>query len=177
MYGGTQYGFVHDSDFTRVSSSLSYWEKVIEKFYTKYKGIAKWHETLLQEVGRTGRIVSPFGRVFTYERTDRGELPAQAIKNYIVQGTGADIVAMARVSLYKRWKKTNIEGKLILTVHDSIVIDCPNKEVDRWVALVNEVFRDLPNNINRMFKVNYPLDVKVEIAVGKNQKDLTEIEI
>lgn len=175
IYGGTEYGFVNDSDFTRVSTSKNYWRGVIDKFYSKYRGIASWHDGLLQEVGRTGKIVTPFGRVFNYGRKENGDLPASAIKNYIVQGTGADIVAMARVSMFKRWKKSGIEGKLINTVHDSIVIDCPSKEVDKVVALTNEVFRDLPGNINKMFGVDFNLPVKVEIAVGPNQKDLKEL--
>lgn len=165
-----------DSDFTRVSTSKTYWREVIDKFYTKYSGLAKWHDSLLQEVGRTGGVITPFGRGYTYNRKYNGDLPASAIKNYIVQGTGADIVAMARVSLFKRLRKANIEGKLINTVHDSIVIDCPSKEVDRWVSLINEVFRDLPGNINKIFpEAKFNLPVKVEIAVGKNQKELEEI--
>jgi DNA polymerase I-like protein with 3'-5' exonuclease and polymerase domains len=84
---------------------------------------------------------------------------------------------MARVSLFKRWKKTDIKGELINTVHDSIVIDCPSKEVGRWVELTNNVFNDLPGNINRLYPdANFNLPIKVEIAVGNNQKDLTEIE-
>lgn len=177
LYGGTEFGFVHDSNFTRVSTSKTYWRNVIDKFYTKYCGLARWHDSLLQEVGRTGKIVTPFGRSFIYKRNERGDLPASSIKNYIVQGTGADIVAMARVSLFKRWKKTDIKGRLINTVHDSIVIDCPSKEVDRWVELTNNVFNDLPGNINKLYPdANFNLPIKVEIAVGNNQKDLTEVE-
>lgn len=78
--------------------------------------------------------------------------------------------------MFKRWKKTDIQGVLINTVHDSIVIDCPSKEVDRWVTLTNEVFRDLPGNINKLFpEAKFNLPVKVEIAVGNNQKELEEI--
>lgn len=176
IYGGTEFGFVKDSDFTRVSTSKAYWRNAIDNFYTKYSGLAKWHESLLQEVGRTGKIVTPFGRTFIYGRKENGDLPASAIKNYIVQGTGADIVAIARSSMFKRLNKTDIKGVLINTVHDSIVIDCPPKEVDRWVALTNEVFRDLPGNINKLFpEAKFNLPVKVEIAVGNNQKDLEEI--
>jgi len=84
---------------------------------------------------------------------------------------------MARVSLFKRWKKTDIKGELINTVHDSIVIDCPSKEVERWVELTNNVFNDLPGNINKLYPdAKFNLPIKVEIAVGNNQKDLTEIE-
>lgn len=174
LYGGTEHGFVKDSDFTRVSTSKKYWANVIEKYYDKYKGIAKWHNSLLREVGRTGQIVSPFGRVFKYKIKD-GRLPEAAIKNHIVQGTGADIVSIARVSLYKRWKNANIDGLLINTVHDSIVVDCDRKCVQDVVSVFNGVFIDLPNNINSVFNVKFTLPIECEIEVGDNQKELTKV--
>lgn len=173
LFGGTEHGFVKDSAFTHVSSSKKYWANVIEKFYNKYSGLARWHDSLLQEVGRTGRIITPFGRIFTYTRNDRGDLPAAPIKNYIVQGTGADIVSIARVSLFKKFK--DIDGLLINTVHDSIVFDCKKTEVDKIVNLTKLVFEQLPSNITRITGVDFNLPIKAEVSVGNNQKDLTEI--
>jgi len=174
LYGGTQYGFVKDSDFTRVSTSLRYWERVIEKFYEKYQGIAKWHNQLLTEVGKHGRIVTPFGRVFEYGRKPNGDLPAAAIKNYIVQGTGADIVAIARVSFRKRWKNASIDGNIINTVHDSIVVDCPSTGMESVASIFADTFDVLPSNINRIFNCNFNLRINYELSVGNNQADLEE---
>jgi len=174
LYGGTQYGFVKDSDFTRVSTSLRYWERVIEKFYEKYQGIAKWHNQLLTEVGKHGRIVTPFGRVFAYGRKPNGDLPAAAIKNYVVQGTGADIVAIARVSFRKRWKNANICGNVINTVHDSIVVDCPSTGMENVASIFADTFAVLPSNINRIFNCNFNLGINYELSIGNNQADLEE---
>lgn len=84
LYGGTEYGFCKDSKFTHISTSKVFWKRVIDKFYAKYDGLYEWHNSLLRQVGKTGKIITPFGRCFTYTRDSRGELPAQAIKNYIV---------------------------------------------------------------------------------------------
>lgn len=172
LYGGTEHGFVKDPDFTRVSTNKRFWANVIEKYYDKYKGIARWHNQIVQEVGRTGQLTSPLGRVFKYKRGHEGRLPEAAIKNYIVQGSGADIVAIARVSLYKRWKNAGIKGLLVNTVHDSIVFDIESSELDSVVKLINGVFRDLPDNINRIFNCGFNLPIECEIEVGDNQKDL-----
>lgn len=177
LYGGNEYSFVNDPDFTSVSKSVKYWQKVIERFYSKYKGIAEWHNKLVQEVAKNKRLVTPFGRILEWDLHKYGtyKLPITEIKNYIVQGTGADIVAMARCSLYRRWKEANIDGVLVNTVHDSVVCDVAKKDVDKTVELMYNVFQDLPSNINRIFKCNFDLETRVEISIGSNMYGLQEV--
>lgn len=147
---------------------------MIDRFYSKYKGIEAWHGKLIREVKRTGRLVTPFGRNLVWER---GKEKDTEIKNYIVQGTGADIVSIARCSLHRRWKDAKIKGCLVNTVHDSIVADVPIEEVDRTIELFAKVFEDLPENINRIFKCNFDLETRVEISIGKNMYDLEEVKL
>lgn len=177
LYGGNEYSFVNDPDFTSVSKSLKYWKNVIDRFYEKYRGIAKWHQGLIREVSKTSRLVTPFGRVLEWDLNKYGsfKLPVTEIKNYIVQGTGADIVAIARCSLYRRWKDANIRGALVNTIHDSIVADIDKKDVDKCVSLFYSVFADLPSNINRIFNCGFDLETRVEISVGQNMFDLEEV--
>lgn len=171
LYGGTEYGFVQDSNFTRVSKSKDYWKKAIEKFYDKYSGIAEWHESIVREVGDKGFIINPFGRVYKYDYINQA-----AIKNYIVQGSGADIVAISRAMLYNRLQKIKLNSLLINTVHDSIVMDCVEEEIPQVVQTVEEVFDSLPSTINSMYKeANFMLPIRVEIESGYNQADLTLI--
>jgi DNA polymerase I-like protein with 3'-5' exonuclease and polymerase domains len=174
LYGGNEYSFANDPDFAAVSTSQKYWKKVIEKFYNKYSGIAAWHEALIREVSKNSKLTSPFGRTYTWDLNKYGEykLPVTQIKNYIVQGSGADIVAIARVSLYRRWKVSGIEGVLVNTIHDSLVLDVPNKSVEPTKELIVQVFKDLPTNINRIFNVNFDLLINVEIQTGINMYDL-----
>ncbi len=177
LYGGTEYSFAQDPDFTPVSSSVKYWKKVIEKYYDKYSGIKKWHDSLLTQVAKSGTMVTPFGRQFKFDCHKYGEfkLPATQIKNFPVQGTGADIVAMARCSVFRRWKEQGIEGKLVNTVHDSIVCDIPSREKEHVVKMFTDVFEDLPGQISRIFDVNFDLKVNVEITVGQDQYNLVSV--
>lgn len=173
LYGG-QY-FSLDPDFIPVSSNQKYWDKVIEKYYEKYTGIGAWHRKIVAEVIRTGKLTSPSGRMYTWELQGANiKKIEREVKNYPVQGFGADIVMCARVSLFKRWLEAGIKGMLINTVHDSIVMDIEEQELERVVELVRGVFKDLPGQLSRIFNINFDLDVKVEILFGKNQFDMEE---
>lgn len=176
IYGGNEYSFANDPDFTPVSSSTKYWKKVLEKYFAKYYGLAAWHQKMCAQVGKTGELVTPLGRTYKWDCMKFGsfKVPDTQVKNYPVQGTGADVVSVARVLLHRRWKNANISGALVNTVHDSIVADVEKKDVDKTVTLMYNVFRDVPRNINNIFGVHFNLETKVEILVGQDMYNLFE---
>jgi DNA polymerase-1 len=176
IYGGNEYSFANDPDFTPVSSSTKYWKKVLEKYFDKYYGLASWHNKICSEVGKTGKLTTPLGRTFQWDCMKFGsfKIPSTQVKNHPVQGTGADVVSIARVLLHRRWKKANISGVLVNTVHDSIVADVEKKDVDKVAELYYNVFRDVPRNINNIFDVDFDLETKVEILVGQDMYNLVE---
>lgn len=104
VYGGTAPGFANDPDLKVTGYSQKQWERVIEDYYNKYQGIARWHKEIINIVHETGFLESPSGRLYDYrellKRPDWYYMPK--IKNYPVQGFGADIVMMARVGLWDR---------------------------------------------------------------------------
>lgn len=172
LYGGTH--FTQDPDFSCVSSSKAYWDKAIDAFYTKYKGIKQWHIKLIQEATTTGKVTSPTGRFYSYSILPNGEWPLTTIKNYIVQGLGADLVMIARISTYNRLKKANLTAKLISSVHDSIVIDCPKEEVETCIHLLKSSVEDVPLNFERLFGKKFSLPLGSEILIGNTLGDLKE---
>jgi len=178
MYGGQAYSYANDPDFTHVSTSMKYWQKVIDAFYEKYHGFAEWHKNIVTEAMDKKQLVMPTGRVylFDYKTNYKGELeaPHTIIKNYPVQGLGADIMSIARVSFAKRWFDMNIEGVMVNTVHDSIVVDVPSHELDRVAKLFHSVFADLPTNFERVFKVPFTLPMTCEVLYGDNMKEMKE---
>ena len=177
LYGGNEYSFINDPDFMIVSKKEAYWKEVIDKYYTKYRGIAKWHNNIIREVSKTGMLITPLGRTFKWDLKKTGvfKLPITEIKNHTDQGTGADIVAIARVSLFRRMRAMGLKSLLINTVHDSIVFDAIDNEVATIVKLLKEVFRDLSSNIERIFKVVFKLEINVEILVGNDMYNLGEV--
>ena len=175
IYGGTGYSYANDYDFEEVSTSQKFWERVIEKFYDKYKGWASWHERLMHEATTTSRIIMPTGREYSFSQTPRGDWPRTTILNYPVQGLGSDIMAILRVAFYKRFKKRRINGLIISSVHDSIVVDAPQESKEEIVALFHEVFNDGPRLFQQWFGVEFNLPLKCEVSVGPNMCDLEEV--
>ena len=184
IYGGSKWAYALDSDFNYISKSPAYWQKVIDKFYEKYSGIQRQHALWIRTVTETGQLVMPTGRVFKFERypNRRGELewPRTQILNYPVQGTGHDIVTIARVSLHKRIKADeHLSSRVdfVSTVHDSIVLDvkfdASSKEFTSLVNVILGVFRDVPNNFKLLFKADLNLPIQAEISVGQNLNELT----
>lgn len=179
IYGGSAYSYANDPNFTTVSSSEKYWQRVIDEFYNKYTGVLKWHTKILEEVMTNKRLVMPTGRQYDFFPTTnyRGEpkWPDTKIKNYPVQGLGADLMSIARVDFAKRFWKSGMEGKLRVTVHDSIVVDVPKKHVDTTIQLMYDVFKDIPRNFENIFGVKYNLPLFCECKVGMDLKNLNKV--
>jgi DNA polymerase-1 len=177
IYGGTAYSYAADPDFAGVSSSEKFWQGVIDEFYDKYQGVGKWHGNLMSEATTTGKLRMPTGRLYNFDSTvRRGDVvwPRTKILNYPVQGLGADLMCLARVSFARRFKAAGIVGKIISTIHDSIVVDVPESEVEKVVKIFISVFDDIPMNFERVFGVKFDLPTRCEVSYGKNKFDLTE---
>ena len=174
IYRGPAFAYAHDPDFSKVSKSVAYWQKVIDTFFEKYYGLNQRHIQLIQEATTTGKTISPFGRVHEHEPR-RGEWNIPDITNHINQGCGADVMAVARVSFANRWMNSGLEGKMISTVHDSIVLDTPEYNVIPATKMFHETFRDLPASISKAYGVNWTLPLLCEVGAGNNMKELTEV--
>lgn len=171
IYGGTAWSYANDPDFKEVKYNEKEWQNVIDEFYKKYQGIKYWHDKLLEEVLLTKELIMPTGRRFSYDLS--GKIPFTTIKNYPVQGTGADVMSIIRIDFAKQFKKANY-GVIIATVHDSIVVDIHKKYLDKVVELFNNCYKNMPSNFEAIFKKKYNLPIFNEIKYGPNMEDLIE---
>jgi DNA polymerase I-like protein with 3'-5' exonuclease and polymerase domains len=169
IYGGSAYSYANDPNFKEIGNE-KFWQGVIDQFYDKYKDLAKWHKEIVNTVKRDRYLLMPTGRTYTYEpdvRYSSVKWPVTKILNYPVQGLGADLMAIARVSLRNRLKDK--EGvKLVNTVHDSIILDF-NPEIWDNISIVNLVdkcFNDIPNNFYKLFGKDFNLPMRVECQIG-----------
>ena len=164
-----------------VSKSVDFWQDVIDKYYSKYKQIHKTHLTYIDTAKKTGRLVSPFGRVYEFKPFIKPNGEAKwnesDITNYPNQGLGADIMAVARVEAYKKWVEAGFTGKFISTVHDSIVLDCPDHEVQDAAVILDKVFKDLPRTVTEAFGVEFNVPMCGEVSYGPNMKEQKEIKL
>lgn len=175
LYGGSAYSYAHDPDFGEVGFSQKQWQNVIDEFYDKYQGIKTWHEGLIREFWEKRRIEIPSGRFYPLELNKYGKPPETVIKNYPVQGFGADLVKLARLEFMKQLKASKLEAKFICTIHDSLVADCPSVEVDAVARLLKNSIEKVPNLCKQVWDYNFDLPLTCEIQVGNNKKDMKEL--
>ena len=79
--------------------------------------------------------------------------------NTPIQGTAADILKKAMVEIYREFDKRNLKSKMLIQVHDELVFNVLDDEIDE----VSEIVRDIMENT---FKIDVPL--KVDIEIGNN---------
>lgn len=164
-----------------VSKDPKFWDEVIEEFYKKYSAIRTQHNAWITEAMSTGQLIMPTGRVYEfkpyYDKWQNLKWPRTTILNYPVQGLGADIVSVLRVSLFRRIKSSSFSDRVafISTVHDSVVLDIYKDDLERIVNVVNTTFTDLPTSLSRVFGISFNLPLAGEISYGNNLKELTKI--
>lgn len=178
IFRGSGWAFANDPEFSHVSSSAKYWDNINYKFYNKYSGLDIWHKRCADKVLHGLPIIGPLGRAWTINipRTEQGEIkiPWTTLTNYPVQGTGADIMKIARVSFYKRIKALGIPCLFITTVHDSIVVDAESKYLPKIAEIFHQVFADLTSNIQKMFGYTWTVPLECEVKYGPNMKDMVK---
>jgi len=180
IYGGTAWAYALDSQFNYISSNADFWQDIIDEYYKKYEGLLEWHQYLVHEATTTGKVICPTGRSFNfspYQKNGDWVWPRTTILNYPVQGTGADLVSLARVEFAKQFKKEKINGKLISSVHDSIVCDVSPADSRRCGVLLKEAVQRIPILFQRVWDQELNLPLTAEISAGNNMKDLTVLDI
>lgn len=179
IYGGSAYSYSVDPDFTDVSTSERFWQRIIDATYDKYRGLARWHDSLMDEVVRTGKLQMVTGRAYNYvpKINKKGEKiwPRTTILNYPVQGLGADVMAIIRVLLFRMLKSANLQAKMVCTVHDSVLLDVPDNEVDTVVKMCYNTFEEFPASWERLFKCKWNVPLKVEVQIGPTWGDMKEV--
>jgi DNA polymerase I-like protein with 3'-5' exonuclease and polymerase domains len=163
-----------------VSTSVKYWDDVGEKFYNKYAGLEALYQRNMALVASGKPLIGPLGRFWPLEmeRDWKGELkiPETKVVNYPVQGTGADVMMIARISFLNRLKSLGLQKVILLvsSVHDSIVVDAEEKYLQLVTNTFHQVFDDLQKNIWKLFKYEWVVPLACEVKYGPNLKDMTK---
>lgn len=138
--------------------------KFIEKYYELYPGVKRYMNNIVKEAYETGSVRTLFNRKRTIEELNNSNYMIRSSGERIalntpIQGTSADIIKKAMVLVYEEFKKENIKSKIVLQIHDELVIDTLSEEESR----VTEIVKDVMENV---IKLSVPL--KVGIAKGKD---------
>lgn len=178
-FAGPAYSYANKADYQHVSKDPKYWKRVIEAFFEKYPAFYENSVALIKTAISDGRITVPSGRFFpfTQEVNWRGELdwPRTKILNYPVQGFSADLVQVARRTIWERLPKIP-RVLLINTVHDDVELDVDNDPelVYNISVLLEKAFQDIPQEFFKRYgtKINVPMSAEVKFGVNLNEKSM-----
>lgn len=156
--------------------------KYFSKFFLIYDGLGAWHKRLMDGVLKNGIVQTPSGRQYFWPNARRmrnGRISnATQVVNYPVQGfSTGDIVPLACIRALRLFRKANLHSKLILTVHDSIVIDCYPGELDQIKKILVEAMQNVTDEIKSRYDYDFCIPLPIEISQGKNWLDQEEISL
>lgn len=166
LYGKGAFGFARD-----MGVSMKEAKEYIEQYFDTYKVLRKYLDDILAEGRKNGYLETMFGRrrylpdlvSSNYQRRAAAEREAV---NLPIQGSQADILKIAMRNLAKELK--GLESKLILTVHDELVLESPSKEVDQVAKLLADAM---------IHAVKLDVPVEVNLKKGSNWAELQEFEL
>jgi DNA polymerase I len=143
-------------------------KKFIDAYFEKYAGVRAFIDRTLEETRRDGRVKTLFGRIRPIPDINsknynlRGFAERTAV-NTPLQGTAADLIKLAMIRIDAAILERDLQSRMTLQVHDELVFEVPESELDIMRSLVREQMENV-----------HPLSVPlmVEIGVGKNWRDL-----
>jgi DNA polymerase-1 len=140
----------------------------IDRYFARYPGIDRFIAETLQQCRRDGYVSTMFGRrrpVTGVRDPDKlrdkrqRTLPERIAVNAVIQGSAADIIKRAMITLHRRLAAEKLQAKMLLQIHDELVFEFPPSEQDRLSRMVTE-------EMAAAAKLSVPL--KVDLNTGPN---------
>ena len=159
VYGISGFGLGENLNINPKDASM-----FIKKYYELYPGVKNYMDNIVKEAYRDGYVRTLFNRKRTIEELNNRNFMVRSSGERIalntpIQGTSADIIKKAMVLVYEEFKRRNIKSKMVLQIHDELVIDTVLSEKEE----VTEIVKNVMENV---IKLSVPL--KVGIASGKD---------
>ena len=159
VYGISDFGLAKNINVSR-------WEakEYIENYFRHYGSVERYMKGLIESGLETGYATTKYGRKrkvlelksANYNTRMFGERVAM---NMPIQGTAADIMKIAMNNLYRKFKELNLEAKIIMQVHDELLVEAKDSEVE----IVKETMKQV---MESAVKLNLPLEADVNVGLS-----------
>jgi DNA polymerase-1 len=151
----------------RVGISRQEAKKVIEDYYNTYKGVRRYMEEVPVRAREYGYVRSIYGRIRPLAGiTDRNANIRKAAEreaiNMPIQGTASDIVKIAMLHVDDEFKREGLEARMLMQVHDELLVEVPEAEVERVTEIVKHEMESA---------VSLDVPLVADVGVGDNWMD------
>ncbi len=160
IYGMSPFGLTRSTDLTLAEA-----ENFVKAYFQKFPGVKRYLDNIRKQAAEQGYVETLLGRRRYFpglrnaqNRQQREREEREAI-NAPIQGTAADIMKIAMIRVADVLRESDLNARMLLQVHDELVLECPQEEVEATAVAVRSAMESA-----------YPLDVPLltEARVGKN---------
>lgn len=162
VYGISDYGLAENLNITKKEA-----QRYIDEYFEQYKGVRTYMDEIVEDGKKKGYVTTLLNRrryitelkSTNYNIRSFGERTAM---NTPIQGSAADIIKIAMIKVYGELKRRNMKSKLILQVHDELIVETHGSEIE-------EVKQIVKNEMEKAITLNVAL--KVEMNIGESWYD------
>lgn len=164
IYGMSAFGLTRTTDLTLAEA-----ENFVKAYFEKFPGVKKYLDGIRRQAAEQGYVETMLGRRRYFPELRNPPTPqirARAEREAInapVQGTAADIMKVAMIRLPSVLSKAGLQAKMLLQVHDELLLECSRSELDQTIQVVQQVMENA-------YQLSIPLET--DSAWGKNWGDL-----
>ena len=164
VYGLSPFGLAQRLDIEKSDA-----KRFIDAYFEKYAGVRRFIDKTLDEARRDGRVKTLFGRVRpipdinSKNANARGFAERTAV-NTPLQGTAADLIKIAMIRIDALLRERKMKSRMTLQVHDELVFEVPEAEVDAMRTLVREQMENVHPSLS--------VPLQVDLGIGRNWRDL-----
>ena len=143
-------------------------KQYIENYFEYYAGVKRFVESTIQEARRLGYVTTLFNRrrevpeIVAQSATTRN-LGERIAVNTLIQGSAADLIKLAMVRTFQELKRADFRSKMILQVHDELIFEMPEVEVETMKALVKQQMEGA---------VSLSVPIRADLGVGRNWAEI-----
>ncbi len=157
VYGISEFSLAGDIKVSRKQA-----KEYIESYFDTYKGIKEYLDETVLAAKKNGFVTTMFGRrryipELSVQNHNIRSFGERVAKNTPIQGSAADILKIAMVNVAIKLKENNMNSRIILQVHDELIIESPDNEVDKAMAILKTEMEAAGN---------LSLPLSVDIGIG-----------
>jgi len=170
-YGQTAYGLAQATGLTQAEA-----ENFITTYFERFPGVREYIRNTKVLAGRHGYVETLLGRRRYFPELQPGSKASHYARqaaermaiNAPIQGTAADIIKIAMIQLYDALQERGLRTQMILQVHDELIVEAPEEEIEAAIPLMCEV-------MEHAFELDAPLEV--DLKMGPNWEEMDPVEV
>ena len=138
MYGLSAFGLSEQVDIPRDEA-----QAFIDAYFARYPRVKEFRERVIAQAAQDGYVTTLFGRRRAVPELRSSNFRTRSLGerlavNTILQGTAADIIKVAMVAVSRELERSGLRSRLVLQVHDELVLECPDDELDVCAPLLRD---------------------------------------